>query len=75
MPTVPRRGKRALYVELPEDLDTQLRDHCRAGGYGVADEVRMAIRRHLAHPPDRSPSPLPPEIGPARASGGTTSSD
>jgi hypothetical protein len=55
-----RPGWRGLYLELPDELDNQLRDHCRRADSRVADEVRLAIRRHLAYPPPPQTPPLPP---------------
>jgi hypothetical protein len=65
MPTQPRPGKKGLYVELPNDLDTALRSYCEQRGLKLADEVRLAIRRHLANPPKPAEvPPLPPISAP-----------
>lgn len=60
MPSEARPGKKALYVELPDDLDEAFRAYCEGRGLKLADEVRMAIRRHLANPPPSGVPPLPP---------------
>lgn len=61
MPSAPRPGKKGLYVELPEELDTAFRSYCEGRGVKIADELRLAIRRHMANPPPISePPPLPP---------------
>lgn len=60
MPSTSRPGKRTLYVELPEELDRQLRLRCERTGAKIADEVRAAIGRHLAYPPpEPAYAPLP----------------
>lgn len=48
-----------MYVELPEDLLAELKKFVDVAGTSLAFEVRDAIRRHLAYPPDRKPDPLP----------------
>jgi hypothetical protein len=60
MPSRARPGKKALYVELPDQLDGELRTYCDRRGVRIADEVRLAIRRHLANPPPVDVPPLPP---------------
>lgn len=60
MPSQPRPGKKALYVELTDELDAELRAYCEGRGLKLADEVRLAIRRHLANPPPSTVPPLPP---------------
>jgi hypothetical protein len=58
-----------LFVEIPTALDRQLRERCRSHGLKLADEVRLAIRRHLAFPPadllpmlpDAAPRPRKPK--------------
>ncbi len=66
MPTTPRPGKKGLYIELPTDLDEQLRAYCEERGGKIAEEVRLAIRRHLANPPPLAElPPLPPVTAPA----------
>lgn len=67
---MPRKGAKnliPLFVELSPELDGRLRDYCKERGARIADEVRMAIRRHLDYPPAESP-PLPdgPAPGPAK---------
>lgn len=70
MPTKPRPGKKGLYVELPTDLDEQLRTYCEKWGLKIADEVRLAIRRHLQNPPPQAEvPPLPPVPAPRPAGG------
>lgn len=59
MPSVPREGKKGLYVELPEAMIADLKEFAERAGTGIAFEVRDAIRRHLAFPPKREPEPLP----------------
>lgn len=60
MPSKQRPGKRGLYVELPEEMDRQLRLRCERIGAKIADEVRAAIGRHLAYPPPvHAYAPLP----------------
>jgi hypothetical protein len=65
MPSQARPGKKALYVELPDEIDAELRAYCDRHGLKLADEVRLAIRRHLANPPPKGVPPLPPLIVPA----------
>jgi hypothetical protein len=66
MPAQPRPGKKALYVELPNDLDSAIRSYCEQRGLKLADEIRLAIRRHLANPPQPTElPPLPPMTVPA----------
>jgi hypothetical protein len=60
MPAVKRPGKVGLYVELSEGLDARLRAYCERIGSGVAEQVRLALERHLAYPPAETvPPPLP----------------
>jgi hypothetical protein len=48
-------------VELPEDLDSAFRAYCGERGAKLADEIRLAMRRHLANPPPKpTVPPLPP---------------
>jgi hypothetical protein len=51
-----------LSIEIPIELDRQLRDWLDHTGKKLADEVRLAIRRHLKSPltPDEEVPPLPP---------------
>jgi len=70
MPSQIRPGKKALYVELPDELDAELRAYCDRFGLKLADEVRLAIRRHLANPPLRDVPPLPPVTVPSLAKKG-----
>jgi hypothetical protein len=50
------KGTIQLGVEIPLDLNERLRERCAKIGARVTDEVRLAIRRHLDHPPpDISP--------------------
>ena len=65
MPAVKRPGKVGLYVELPEALNEELRAYCERTGSGVAEQVRLAIRRHLTYPPAPEPPPVLPDCGPA----------
>jgi hypothetical protein len=60
MPSKPRPGKKGVYVELPEELDAAFRRYCEERGAKLADEIRMAIRRHLQNPPPAEVPPLPP---------------
>jgi hypothetical protein len=53
----------AVYVEVPEELDREFRAMIeRVGLGGVADHIRLAMRRHLASPPSVE-VPLLPHAG------------
>lgn len=67
MPSKPRDGMRALYVELPADLDERLRTFCDQVGKKVADQVRVAIRRHLDYPPPQLDVPPLPDVASGNA--------
>jgi hypothetical protein len=61
MPSKKRPGVVGVYVELPEEQDRRLRElAARLGLGGITDHIRMAIDRHLAHPPTLTVPPLPP---------------
>jgi hypothetical protein len=52
-------------LEIPVELSDQLREHCRRIGASITDEVRLAIRRHLAYPPPTdAPPPMLPDAAP-----------
>ncbi len=53
-----RPGWRLLYLEIPDELDDALRARCASVGTRMSDEVRLALRRHLAYPPP--PETIPP---------------
>jgi hypothetical protein len=40
-----------LGVEIPDELFARLKERCERLGLKRADEVRLAIRRHLDYPP------------------------
>jgi hypothetical protein len=49
-----------LFVEISTALDRRLRERCESTGAKLADEVRLALTRHLDWPP---PPPVP-ELSP-----------
>lgn len=62
MPAKKRPGVTGVYVELP-DSDVAALDAlvAKLPLGGKADHIRLAVRRHLAHPPTVSVPELPPE--------------
>lgn len=62
------KGKKGLYVELPEAEVAAFRAFCSRRRAKLGEEVRRAIIRHMANPPvmpEDQPLP-PPESKPAR---------
>ena len=51
MPSEKRPGWTAMCVELPDELYAQLVNFCTDRDSTKAEEIRSAIRRHLAYPP------------------------
>lgn len=68
MPAKDRPGKKGIYVELPEDVDKELRELVESLPLGgIAQHVIMAIRRHLASPPTVTIPDLPPIAMPSQS--------
>jgi hypothetical protein len=67
VPTNRSKGMTQLGVDIPNELSARLRDYCHSRGSKLADEVRLAIRRHLDYPPADTSPPLPdaarPRVG------------
>jgi len=64
------KGKEGLYVELLTDEVAAFREFCRARGTKLTEEIRLAIRRHIANPPEVSPlPPFPPPEAKAKPAG------
>ena len=62
MVTKRTKGMVQLGLEIPEELNERLRAYCKKRGSKLSDELRLAIRRHLDHPPaDVSPGFETPE--------------
>ncbi len=57
-PTSEREGQKSLFVHMPEALYDALEEFATKRGTNKSDEVRMAVRRHLAYPPPEL-APLP----------------
>lgn len=69
MPPKKRPGVTGFYVELPDDLLAEFEAFVDGFPIGTkAQHVRLAMRRHIDHPPTAKVSPLPPVIieGPAK---------
>lgn len=64
MPTAKRPGFVGRYVELPDDLDERFRTFCEARGARLADQIRLALERHLAYPPPVADLPALPDATP-----------
>lgn len=63
-----RPGKKALNVDLPDELDSQFRKFVEDFELGtLAQHVEFAIRRHIAHPPVLTSPPYPDERMPPEA--------
>ncbi len=61
MPSIPRRGKSILYVEMEPDLKARVEALASTRGNTLAQEVREALRRHTDFPPTTSaPGPTAP---------------
>ena len=61
MPRKPTSGCKPLYVEMPLEMDSGLRELAARNGRGVKDELLHAVRRHLATPPTLVAPELPPD--------------
>ena len=59
MPIAKRPGRTAISIDIPDDLDAELRAYCAAIGSKVTAEIRLAIKRHLQYPPARETPKLP----------------
>jgi hypothetical protein len=51
-----------IAVEIPEDLHARLAERCERLNLKKSDEVRLALRRHLDHPPADASPPLPDAV-------------
>lgn len=51
MPSAKRPGYTGMYIELPDALYEWLVSHCNREGTRKTAEIRMALKRHLTHPP------------------------
>lgn len=60
MPSKPRKGRKGIYVELPEPLLDELKKFAEGRGEAIREVIELAIRRHMAFPPAVPPPPLPP---------------
>jgi hypothetical protein len=71
MPSVQRKGKTGVYVELPDDLLARAKAFAEGRGEKFTAVVREALERHLAYPPPpRTPPPPDPLPDAAPASRG-----
>jgi hypothetical protein len=57
MPSKKRPGMVGRYIELTEELDRDFRAFCEKRGETFADQVRLAMRRHLKYPPPKADVP------------------
>lgn len=63
----PGKGKKGLYVELPESVIEQLREFAKSRGEKVGNVVAQAVARHMASPPPLPGDvPLPPVDSPSK---------
>jgi hypothetical protein len=76
---MPRNSnKRPLCIDLPPDLDTELRTFCDERRTSLTSEICMAIRRHLDRPPpfpDRLPEAPKRPVGRPRKTVGKVGID
>jgi hypothetical protein len=72
MPTKKRPGLTGVYVEIPDEMVAELEKLCARLPLGnKADHIRLALRRHLDHPPTVAVSDLPAVAVPAIAPKGS----
>ena len=62
MPKRPMKGTKAVTLEIPEELLTQVKTFAERRDERFREVVVEALRRHLAYPPPppAPPAPLPP---------------
>lgn len=69
MPPSKRPGVTGVYVELPDELMAEFEKFVDGFPVGTkAQHIRLALRRHMDHPPEAKVVPLPPVTmeGPAK---------
>jgi hypothetical protein len=62
MPRKPTPGMVQIAVEIPQDIHARLVERCERLYLKKSDEVRLALRRHLDHPPADVSPPLPDAV-------------